>query len=200
MRYTLTPAAMPATFPSGTYSLAVSPPSPNTLRSLLAGCLVLLGLVPVPGFECGCSERRWGVCFVLCRIQYSASGIWKQSDWMAAATMSTIPVRQAQAVLFLTYARKLGSTATLASQILIRQSDHWSRVKVGGEMVMPHSKSRMQFSYDTQGTMQTVWERRLLSNVRLQVTGELNLFSFKQTNPQSPAFYGNRFGLCLHIG
>ena len=95
------------------------------------------------------------------------------------------------------FARTLSPNVSLATQLLVAPTQWRSRVKLGTSITMPHTRSKLQVSYDTQGTMQTVWERRLLSTVSLQVTGELSLWNFKQ---QEGAPNSNKFGICLQIG
>lgn len=129
-----------------------------------------------------------------CRYIYSGTALWRQSDWLAAVQYSSRPVGP---YMFMTFARTLSPNVSLATQLLVAPTQWRSRVKLGTSITMPHTRSKLQVSYDTQGTMQTVWERRLLSTVSLQVTGELSLWNFKQ---QDGAPNSNKFGICLQIG
>lgn len=148
--------------------------------------------MPAALLPLGSSRALWWCCVPACRYVYSGTALWRQNDWLAAIQHSSKP---AGPYTFITFARTVGPNVSLATQLLVAHQSWLSRVKIGTSIAMPRTQSKIQFSYDTQGTMQTVWERRLLSTVRLQVTGELALWNFQKQGQNN-----NRFGICLQIG
>ena len=102
-------------------------------------------------------------------------------------------------LLYLTYLRTVSPNVAMASQLLVKTSDMRSRLRVGAHVKMPRTKSELKFSYTTGGYVTSCWERRLLSTVKLQVVGELDLYAFQAKPGQRPP-RGNRFGVMLQIG
>jgi len=78
----------------------------------------------------------------------------------------------------------------LASRLIVRPRDARSQLEVGGSVEMPRTRGKVTAVVSSVGRVRSVWERRLLSTVRLRVSSELDFWGQR----------GHQFGICLQSG
>lgn len=128
-------------------------------------------------------------------LSYSLGAFYKpvQGDWMGAVQYAG---QGAGGLAYITLLRNVSPHVALASELIVKASTLSSQLRVGYSIKMPRTKSQLKFSYTTGGFVTSCWERRLLTTVKLQVTGRLDMYAHRGKERAG----GNQFGCYLQIG
>lgn len=95
-------------------------------------------------------------------------------------------------LIHLYWLQRVTENVKLASNLIVRPIDQRSQLAVGAQVSLPLTKSTVRCMVDSVGRVKSVWERRLLSTVRLRVSSELDFVGVTQK--------GHQFGLSLQVG